>query len=432
MSRKTADIVTRRADPVTGAPLPNWYENATVRAPDGRRVRLRASCRTHDRETARALTAEKMRRIALGLPLDEAAQFIGIEDALIRYWLEHVCQGSGKPVISSWADIRRMSEDLIRLLSRICGGMPRLDDLTADEIAQYAAARRAEPQRRYKRPPRGMNAIPLCGPRTVNAELELLRAVINMARTKWHRTVDPEISAGGERRRIPVDFDALLYAEPDSPRASVPVDAQARVMDFCSRPENLRWRHVGELLQVGIWEQPRRGNLVTLDWSQIDMAAHAYALATKSRKPGGEIVRIQMTDAFWRFLAAKGPKKEGRVFLRWEPWARRNPDGTSTEKWQGDWVPFDEFKRAWNTVRRECGLGTITFHQATRKTGATRILDAGGSLADAQLSLGHKDIRTTMRYLNVGSGTARAAKNAAADWYEEQRAAASQPRKEKA
>ena len=82
--------------------------------------------------------------------------------------------------------------------------------------------------------------------------------------------------------------------------------------------------------------------------------------------------------------------------------------------------------------RRECGLGTITFHQATRKTGATRILDAGGSLADAQLSLGHKDIRTTIRYLNVGSGTARAAKNAAADWYEEQRAAASQPRKEKA
>lgn len=417
MPRKTADIITRRLDPVTGEPLPNWYENATVRRPDGTTVRLRGSCRTDDRATARALTADKIRRISLGLPLDDFAQFISLDAALTRYWLEHVCQGTNKPVIASWVDIRRMGGDLLRVLREVLGGEPWLHDLTADEIAQYASRRRAEPQRRFKRPPKGMDTIPLCGPRAVNAELEHLRAVIRMARDKWHRTVDPEITmADGTRRRVPVDFDRLLFPEPDSPVASISVEEQERVLAFCAAPENRIWAHVGDLLQVGIWEQPRRGNLVTLDWSQIDMNAHSYTLATKSKKPGGQVTRIEMTDAFWHWLAARGPRPAGRVFLRWNPHARRLPDG----EWQGEWQPFEEFKRAWATVRQRCGLGPITFHQATRKTGATRILAAGGSLADAQLALGHRDIQTTMRYLNVNSSTARGAKNQAAQWYESQ------------
>lgn len=373
-----------------------------------------------------------MRRIALGLPENDGQAAIALNAALARYWLEHVCQGTGAPVLPSATDIARMGKDLLRLFREICGPDPLLHDISANEIAIYAARRRGEPQRRYKRPPKGQETIPLCGPRTVNAEIEHLRAVVTMARDTWHRTVDPEIATDrGERRRVPVNFDALLFAEPDSPRASVAVDAQARVIEFCARPENLEWAHVADLLQVGIWEQPRRGNLVTLDWSQIDMAARCYTLATKSAKPGGEIIRIEMTAAFWRWLAARHPQASGRVFLRWNPYAKKVPiaasegaphraRGQREYAWQGAWVPFDEFKRAWATVRRECGLGAITFHQATRKTGGTRILDAGGSLADAQLALGHKDIRTTMRYLNVTAGTARAAKDAAAGWYESQ------------
>ena len=423
MPRKTADIVTRRRDPETGETFPHWYQNATVQRPDGSRVRLRASCGTDDYKTARSLTAARMREITLGIDQQPQARRLTLNQALGRYWLDHVCQGTGKPQLSSAPNIRRMGADLLRLFREIVGsGEPFLHEIDDDAVARYRAKRRGEPQRSFRPKPGDDRPVPLVGPRTVNSELEHLRAVIRMARETWHFTVDPEIHEhGGGRYLQPVNFSKALFEEPDSPRNTLSIEEQARVMEWCADPAHIMQKHVGDLLQVGIWEQPRKMNLVTLDWADVDMAGRSYVIRTKSRKPGGRVQRIEMTREFFLWLANRGPKEKGRVFLRFNPNAGA-PDAQGARP--GAWEPFNEFKRAWNTVRKECALGAITFHQATRKTGGTRILKAGGSLADAQIALGHTDIKTTMRYLNVTAHDVRHAKDAAARFYVNNRDAA--------
>lgn len=358
-----------------------------------------------------------MRSISLGIDQQGQARRITLNAALTRYWLEHVCQGTTKPQLPSYRDLRRMSRDLLRLLPAITGiADPGLHEIDDDAVARYRTTRRGEPQRAWRKPATDERPTPLAGGRTVNAEIEHLRAVVTMARETWRCTVDPEvIEPTGTRYLQPVKWGQHLSRRPDSPKRTLTAAQQALTVEWCADPARRAYAHVGDLLTVGIWEHHRKTNLVTLDWSQIDMQARTYSIAAKSKKPGGEIRTVDMSRAFFMWLANREPKAKGRVFQRWNPNAGKKD---AKGRYTGAWQDFNEFKRAWNTVRRECALGDITFHQATRKTGATRILNSGGTLADAQVTLGHSDIKTTMRYLNVEAHGVRNAKDAAAAYYD--------------
>lgn len=412
------DIVARRRYPkghkragqLTGA----WYENVTVRRPDGGRVRLRASTGSNDREIARALTADKIRRIALGLDRGRGPARITLNAALARYWLEHVCQGTTVAVLPSAPDIKRRSRDLLRLMRDITGETdPMLDAIGNAQVHAYRVRRRGEPNRNYRRG--GAGQAPCVGPVSVNTELELLRAVMRLAREAWGARVDPiEVDANGAERLAPVIWKRHFFQEPDAPRRVISHAEQARVLGWCAEPENLIYAHVGDMLQVGIWTGLRRGNLARLDWSQIDMDGHELTVRRKSKRPGGRLQVLPIVRPFYLWLANRGPQAAGRVFTRWDP--KMGQIGADGRR-QGAWVTFEEFKHAWETVRRECGLAGVRWNEATRKTSGTRIL-AGGSLADAQIALGHADIQTTMRYLAVTTHNVRAAMERAAQIHE--------------
>ena len=59
-------------------------------------------------------------------------------------------------------------------------------------------------------------------------------------------------------------------------------------------------------------------------------------------------------------------------------------------------------------VNRTCGLLPITPHRL-RGTYATWLIEIGVPIQDVQRAMGHKDVRTTMRYLEAGLKTVAAA-----------------------
>lgn len=335
-----------------------------------------------------------------------------LDDAFARYWLEHVCKGTSTPQISSADDIRTSGLTILRLMSVIHGqhGI-HLDEVTNNVVAQYCALRRSEPVRNRK--PKGDEVLPLIGPKSVNNELDFLRAVVNRARTHWGLAVDPKVSEpGGSFRMAPVIWNKHRFETPDSPKRTITPEMQAAVMAWCYEPENLAYVHVADLLQAGIWCPLRRQNLTELDWSQVDMSARVITAFVKSKKPGGRRLTLPIVDVFWLWLANRGPQASGRVFQRWNP--RGGEAGPNGRK-LGQWEPFDSFKKSWATVKEACDLGEITFHEATRKTSATRLINAGGSLVEAQRVLGHSEITTTMDYVGVTGDDIRSAMNRSAD-----------------
>lgn len=122
----------------------------------------------------------------------------------------------------------------------------------------------------------------------------------------------------------------------------------------------------------------RRGELLTLEWGDIDWEARRY------------LVRISKThlsrwypinEQFAAVLKAM-PEGEGRVFGRWQ-----HPDTIS-----------HNIKAA----LRDVGLGHIRTHDL-RHTFAHLVLDSGGAMRELQELLGHTELRTTEIYAHVSN-----------------------------
>ena len=167
--RRKRSLVTQREG------SPNFYENFTVKG-----HRFRRSLETDDRETAEILAAKIRSDALLGKLTGQKPQHT-VTQALARYWLEH-----GQHLASA-NDIARLG----KVLQAGLGKNVLLSDITAADLATYAARRRV-----------GLSN------RSVNIELEHLRAVIGRARNLW-RVATPKLDwqkilleEAGEREHV--------------------------------------------------------------------------------------------------------------------------------------------------------------------------------------------------------------------------------------
>lgn len=113
----------------------------------------------------------------------------------------------------------------------------------------------------------------------------------------------------------------------------------------------------------------RRGELLDLDWAQVDFNSQTvYVKRTKSGKPRV----IPLSD---RAIAALGrlAKTSGPVFGR------------------------VCFKRSWGTALKRAEIKDFRFHDL-RHTAATRWAERGADVFTIAALLGHRCIQTTMRY----------------------------------
>ena len=133
----------------------------------------------------------------------------------------------------------------------------------------------------------------------------------------------------------------------------------------------------------------RLANTVELDWSQIDFQAREIVVKIKSRKPGGKVLVLPITDETLVLLVNQNPRDQGRVFLK---------DGRPIKSWQ----------TAWRGARRRAAINDFRWHDL-RHTAGTRMVRAGADISDVQEVLGHASIITTRRYVSRDTGAKRRA-----------------------
>jgi integrase len=260
-------------------------------------------------------------------------------------------------------------------------------DVTIDAVEQFQELRRAH----------GIYAM--------NRDLEVLRAVFNWGTarglidgTPFKRGGVSTITRATEGRRS----RRLELGEADRLLAACPQPS-----DPAREPHPIR-----ALIEAALETGCRRGELLTLQWSQVRLDGPRPALVLTAAKTKTKTLREVPISA--RLRAVLDMRRNGADGKPHSPTAY--VFGTSTGE------PIGSFKRAWQSVRLRAhgftavqvkGTGRLTpenqaqlakidlhWHDLRREAGS-RWLDAGVPLHTIQRWLGHANISQTSTYLAV-------------------------------
>lgn len=229
-------------------------------------------------------------------------------------------------------------------LERVFGGL-KLSDITSDSIGNYKVKRRND----------GVK------PPTLAKELQLLRAVLNIALKQWKWiTTTP--------------FNDVTIENPDTKDERwLNEEEEKRLLAAC--PVWLR-----EIILVAVNTGMRRSELLSLKWFQVDLDRKTLVLyKTKNREVRG----IPLNDIAHGILKAKsaGKDNDGYVF----------PSKVGTKRNNRN------LNRAFETAREKVGLDDVSPHNL-RHTAASRMSQEQVDIVVISKILGHKDLRSTMRY----------------------------------
>ncbi len=215
---------------------------------------------------------------------------------------------------------------------------------------------------------------------TINREIGLLSSAINRARVEWDWDIPNPVQGmrepEGEGRRVFLSqeqFNALVAAAGMNKRAP----------------------YLADLITVAVMTGCRRGELLGLEWSRVDLQANTIRLGAADTKAGKA-----------RLVAINQAARE--ALLRRKAYREKHcPDAT--------WVfcgrrvkRIAGIKTSFHAMCRAAGLVGVRFHDL-RHTCGSWLAQAGVPQSHIAEVLGHSTLRMTERYMHIAPATARAA-----------------------
>lgn len=200
--------------------------------------------------------------------------------------------------------------------------------------------------------------------RAVNAELQMMNAVMNFAlRNGW---IEKNPFKQGE---------SLMRKADETARERVmSYDEEARLLNVCVNER----AHLRSLVIAAVDTGLRRGELFKLDWTDIDFDSrmiHLPAIKSKTGKARDVAMTSRVYDELLKLQEAR-QDDQSLVF------------GIT-----------DNIKRAWATACRLAGIEDLHFHDL-RHSFVTRAISAGVPVAEAMKTSGHVTLAMLSRYLN--------------------------------
>lgn len=197
---------------------------------------------------------------------------------------------------------------------------------------------------------------------SINRFLEILSKMFNLAIDNGELTenplkkIQPLKEDNHKIRFLTVEEEARLYASID-----------------------LKTPYLRPIVTTALQTGMRRGEIFGMKWDNIDLNNRViHVLDTKS----GDSRPIPISDVLYETLKSM-PRTSEYVFT--------NPKTNQ---------PYVDIKKSFNLVREHAGIENFCFHDL-RHTFATRMVMAGVDFLTLMELLGHKNIKTTMRYAHV-------------------------------
>jgi integrase len=136
----------------------------------------------------------------------------------------------------------------------------------------------------------------------------------------------------------------------------------------------------------------RRGELLALDWSDVDLPRRRLLIHGKGNKQREALIFEELLAALYALHAEQGFPTEGAV-MRGR--LGRPLKKSSLQAWINKWLQGARLRTPDGPGKRN----RYTLH-SLRRFAAKRWLDSGLNIRQIQLLLGHEDLATTIRYLN--------------------------------
>lgn len=311
-------------------------------------------CRYHgstgcaSKRDAERYQAEVRRKAALG---EDAKPTITVDQACGAWFL-----AKGQH-LKSKATVSYQLENLAQGL----GTNRPLHDVSLADMDRYIATRRATVKNS-----------------SVNRETALLRRVVNWCDARGF------------------DVPAIAWREARLKEAAVQTrtlsdEEEARL--FAALPDSLK-----PIVEFALLSGQRKAEIVTLRWSDVDLAAGRATVWAK----GGKRHSFPLTPRLVAIIANQ-PKACAQVFTyvaeRSAPPRKDRP-----QRVKGHRYPFSRqgWDRKWRRALAAAGIEDYRFHD-NRHTALTRL----GSIETAFELAGHSDIRTTKRYFHTAEDRVR-------------------------
>jgi integrase len=252
---------------------------------------------------------------------------------------------------------RSLSNDtrIVKHLKAELGDDTSLSEITAARISEYRSKRLAAVRKigtGESATERRLTAA------AINRPLALLRHLLGLAREEW-----------GALDAVP---RIRLEREPQGRIRWLEPDEEVRLLDACGKS---RTKHLAAVVRVALETGLRRGELLGLQWEQVDMSRGLIRLADTDTKSGRRR-EVPMRQAVYEVLAGLKGARKGRVW------------------------PAGDVRTAFENAVAEAKLNGLHFHDL-RHSFASWFVMRGGSLQALQSILGHADIKMTLRYAHL-------------------------------
>ena len=202
---------------------------------------------------------------------------------------------------------------------------------------------------------------------SVNRELSLLRQIFVFAESEDFISRNPFqrakkiISTAAEVCR-----DRVLSA-----------DEETLLLEAC---RNEHRRHIRPLIITALDTAARRGELLKLQWKDIDLTSGIITIAATNAKT--EKMRLIGMTA----------RVKNELAKLWEISPKNKADLVFGIK--------SNFKRSWTSLLKSVGITDLHFHDL-RHTGITRMIRAGVPASEVMKVSGHSEMKTFQRYVNL-------------------------------
>jgi integrase len=376
------------------------YEvKAFVLTTAGRMERKSAYARSY--EDARKKLTELLSQSDHGIPVASASwtvtQYLG-------YWLEHVVREERRP------KTYQGYESVVRLHLVPALGKKRLDKLTAREVRVFITqareacqccknkedSKRDKPQCCARKPPE------CCRTRLSTRMIQSIHAVLRNA-----------LECAVREETIPRNVAKLVKVT--TPRYKVNrglTTVQAKAVLKAATEQRLYALYVLALC-LGL----RRGELLGLHWTDIDLDGQKLEVVYTLQRVGGELRFVPpKTEDSARTVplppfcvAALRDHRKRQFAERSRAWPDWDDHGLVFPSRRGTPMEPDNLRRSWAAIRQAAGLGAMPLHDL-RHTCVTLLLDLGVPPHIVRDIVGHSDIDVTMTiYAHVSLDDKRAA-----------------------
>ncbi|MCW2383340.1 MULTISPECIES: tyrosine-type recombinase/integrase [unclassified Sphingobium] len=212
---------------------------------------------------------------------------------------------------------------------------------------------------------------------------------IDVARALWRATARAKYDIGEQP-----DWASMRYAVREHDPRELQFDEEDRLLAAIRED----YRPFVSFALLSGW---RAAEVRGLLWSDIDFPAK---VAWRTVKGGRRIKRPLTTDMI--VIVASQPQVCAQVFTYVCKKSRQ-------KRREGERYPIskDGWRKTWSEALETAGIADFRFHDL-RHTRGTRILRRTGNLAAAQKALGHRNIRSTLRYAHAFDDDVRAALDA--------------------